>query len=243
MFQFKQFEINDDKCAMKVGTDGVLLGAWADIDPTKHLKILDIGTGTGLIALMMAQKTSTDTQILAIDIDGLAAEQAAFNAKQSRWKKNIEVKHISLQEFTKIYSTNLFDLIVSNPPYFEINPQSKTRQRQTARQMLELNFEDLLACVAQLIAPKGSFNVIVPYEHFFDSKLKFIDNHGFQITRLCRVFSTPEKQNPIRLLLTLGLNSDTPNPKTSEETLVIHQKDRIYTEQYKALTRDFYTIF
>src|SRR6478736_3632457 len=138
VFEFKQFKIKQDRCAMKVGTDAVLLGAW--VVPNGSKKILDIGTGTGVIALMLAQKSSAG--ILAIDIDRESTEQAGINVAESIFHSQIKVVHTSFQELVK-NSSEKFDLIVTNPPYFIDSFKNPSERSTTARHTDSLSFEDL----------------------------------------------------------------------------------------------------
>ena len=149
-FQFKQFTIRHDKCAMKVGTDGVLLGAWAGTESCN--RILDIGTGTGLIALMLAQRSKA--AIDAIDIEADACLQAQENAESSLFAGRINVFHSDLVDFAQA-STHLYGLIVSNPPYFVDSLKCPNLQRNTARHTDTLTLEDLLQYSRKLLAPQG----------------------------------------------------------------------------------------
>ena len=138
-FEFKQFTIKQDKCAMKVGTDAVLLGSWATANGS-HL-ILDVGTGTGIIAMMLAQKTIA--HIDAIDIDELACIQAAQNVSESKFFGRVEVMHTSLQQYVK-NAQKKYDLIITNPPYFEQSLKSSDEQRSCARHADVLPFDELI---------------------------------------------------------------------------------------------------
>ena len=151
-FAFKQFTIKQDRCAMKVGTDAVLLGCW--VIPNGSKTILDIGTGTGVIALMLAQKT--DAFIDAIDIDENAVKQAQENISDSKFSQRIKVTLNSFQDYSKD-TDKRFDLIVSNPPYFEQSLKSTDEQRSQARHAYVLPFEELLDGVVKILNPKGNF--------------------------------------------------------------------------------------
>ena len=137
-FQFKQFTVWHDKCAMKVGTDGVLLGAWASVQ-NAH-KILDVGTGTGLVALMLAQRSLPDADIIALEIDGAAAGQARENVTRSPWKERVEVVQTDFRDYQ---SSDKFDVIVSNPPYFVDSLECPDQQRNAARHNGSLTYEEL----------------------------------------------------------------------------------------------------
>lgn len=156
-FYFKQFHIHHDRCGMKVGTDGVLLGSWADISNKK--KILDIGTGSGLIALMLAQRSSSDTFIDGVEINGQAFEQACENVAISPWPTKIKLTHSSIQNFE--VETN-YDLVVCNPPYFIKSLKPTDQNRAQSRHTTDLTYPDLIASSKRLIAPNGILSVVLP---------------------------------------------------------------------------------
>ncbi len=232
-FEFKQFKINQDKCAMKVGTDAVLLGSWVKANDSKY--ILDIGTGTGIIALMLAQKS--DAKIDAIDIDENAFVQAQENVSNCKWKDKIQVYHQSLQEFSKD-KTAVYDLIVSNPPYFIDSSKALAEARTAARHTDSLAFEELLEGVMLLLHKKGRFCVILPYkeaELFRDlaaQKKLFLD-------KILRVKTRADKTEK-RLLMQFEFNPTT----FSESSITIEVGERHdYSDEYKALTKDYYLAF
>src|ERR1051326_3554605 len=156
-FFFKQFTIHQDKCAMKVGTDAVLLGAW--VDPKNAGRILDIGTGTGIIALMLAQKCSA--QIDTIDLDENSCIQARENVDNCPWRERINVIHTSLQHFSED-PTHRYDLVVTNPPYFEHSTKASEEKRTVARHTALLSSRALLECVLKLLEQIGRFCMIAP---------------------------------------------------------------------------------
>jgi len=155
-FQFQQFRVNQDQCAMKISTDVVLLGALAKVENPR--RILDIGTGTGVIALMLAQRFS-GAKITAIEIDGDAAKQAAENFRESQFSERLEVIHKRLQEFP---IDEKYDFIVSNPPFFPDHLKSQDSKRNKALHTDELSFEDLIEKTTQLLSDRGAFWVILP---------------------------------------------------------------------------------
>ena len=159
-FKFKQFTIHQNDTAMKVGTDGVLLGAWTKIK-TDTQNILDIGTGTGLIALMLAQKTLSSSQIDAVELDQLAYQQAKENFKLSNWSQKLQAINQSIQEFT-INTSKKYDLIISNPPFFRNSFASKNTQRQIARHTDSLSYDDLLYSVKKILLDDGIFQLSFP---------------------------------------------------------------------------------
>lgn len=233
-FTFKQFHIDHSRCAMKVGTDGTLLGAWAALPPHAK-KILDIGTGSGLIAIMAAQRHPT-AKITAIDIDKDCVMQATENAVASPWAERIEVIETPLQEYSQ---EEKFDVIISNPPYFADSMHSPDRQRTTARHTASLSFKELTDGVLRLLADDGLFAVILPTT---ESELLLSASRGRLFTwRRCEVWSTPES-GARRIML--ELKREPPKDLAKKEKIIIEQGGRhVYSEEYKALTADFYLNF
>lgn len=230
-FRFKQFTIEQDRTAMKVGTDGVLLGAWASIEHDPFA-ILDIGAGTGLIALQLAQRCNAEV-IDAIEIDDDAYEQAVDNFENSPWSDRLFCYHAGLDEFVdEIEDT--YDLIVSNPPFYTENYKTENTQRDTARFTDALPFEELLAGVAKFLEPTGIFCTIIPYkeyEHF----INLAKANGLFPKKTCHVKGNPEADFK-RSLLSFSFGE---GPNTVEE-LVIETTRHQYTEAYISLTKDFY---
>ena len=233
-FTFKQFHIDHSRCAMKVGTDGTLLGAWATLPPHAK-KILDIGTGSGLIAIMAAQRHPI-AKITAIDIDKDCVMQATENAVASPWAERIEVIETPLQEYSP---EEKFDVIISNPPYFADSMHSPDKQRTTARHTASLSFKELTDGVLRLLADDGLFAVILPTA---ESELLLSASRGRLFTwRRCEVWSTPES-GARRIML--ELKREPPKDLAQKEKIIIEQGGRhVYSEEYKALTADFYLNF
>lgn len=233
IFFFKQFSVNQDRCAMKVSTDAVLLGAWVNTDTPEN--ILDIGTGTGIIALMMAQRSTT--LIDAIDIDENACTQAKENFEASKWGNRINIHYCSFQDF--ILSTpKRYSLIVSNPPYFVDSSKSPEEARSKARHTDTLPFHELIEGVKQLLLPEGKFCVIFPLKEGELFK-GMAEKTGFYLTKLTRIKTTTEKIEK-RLLMQFEFNS---NP-LFENSIIIEKDERhSYTEEYKELTKDYYLGF
>ena len=233
-FTFKQFHIDHSRCAMKVGTDGTLLGAWATLPPHAK-KILDIGTGSGLIAIMAAQRHPI-AKITAIDIDKDCVMQATENAVASPWAERIEVIETPLQEYSP---EEKFDVIISNPPYFADSMHSPDKQRTTARHTASLSFKELTEGVLRLLADDGLFAVILPTA---ESELLLSASRGRLFTwRRCEVWSTPES-GARRIML--ELKREPPKDLAQKEKIIIEQGGRhVYSEEYKALTADFYLNF
>lgn len=230
-FRFRQFSVRHDRCAMKVGTDGVLLGAWAP----GGRSILDIGTGTGLIALMMAQRFP-EAHVTGIDIDGDAALQARENAADSPFGPRIEVAHSSLAGFVAAASPPLsFDSIVCNPPFFLHSLKNPDARRSVARHADSLPFADLFRGVAALLAPSGVFSAIVPAE-VFEAFTAEASIAGLFVSRLTRVRTTPRKPPKRSLVAFSRLRPDT----LAEEECVMSRADGSRSEWYRGLTTEFY---
>ncbi len=226
-FKFKKFTIWHDKCAMKVGTDGVLLGAWVNLDNART--VLDIGAGTGLVSLMIAQRCMAD--IVAVEIDDSAAKQCVENIYKSPWQNRIIVKN---DDFINCHFNEKFDIIVSNPPYFIDSLASPTCTRNMARHNDSLNFADMFAKVSNLLESNGEFSIIIPND---------IVDRVEHIAAKYKLFAAK------RLLVYPTLNSKvkrqiisfrfSTNDCESEE-LVLEIARHKYTREYINLTSFFY---
>ena len=227
-FTFKQFTIHHDRCAMKVGTDGVLLGAWVNLNHSH--RILDIGTGTGLIALMMAQRCN-DCNITAIDIDSEAVSQANENIQASPWKEKVVAIQQDIRSF---HPDDYFDTIVSNPPYFINSLKSSDTQRNTARHTDTLSAEELMQKTADLLTENGYFSIILPTEQI-EELILISERVGLYPSRRTHVITRPGLM-PKRTLMEFCKR------KTSflTDELVIELDRHVYSKEYIALTRDFY---
>jgi tRNA1Val (adenine37-N6)-methyltransferase len=231
-FQFKQFRIIQERSAMKVGMDGVLLGAWANASGAEH--ILDIGTGTGLIALMLAQKNAS-AQIDAIEIDRDACDEAMFNVQLSDWNSRIKLFCQSFQEFA---TENKYDLIVSNPPFFGNGIKAPAETRAQARHSDALPLDVLVSGAANLLQENGRIALVLPAEQLQDVE-NLAKLNGLFLSRLCRVKPNPLKPD-FRILIELCNRPTT----LQEETLMIEfEKHHDYTPDYRELTKDFYLKF
>lgn len=232
MFAFKKFSVNQDKTAMKIGTDGVLLGAWCPINKRPN-SILDIGTGTGIIALMLAQRTEAQ-QIDALEIEENAYEQAVDNFENSPWSDRLFCFHASLDEFVDDPEDE-YDLIVSNPPFYVEDYKTNDTHRDLARFQDAMPFEDLVAAVDLLLSENGIFAVIIPFkeeERFMDLCAK-MELFPIKITRVKGAHNTPI----VRSLMAFKRFELT--TLTSDE-LVIEINRHEYTDAYIELTKDFY---
>jgi len=218
---------------MKVGTDAVLLGAW--ITPNGSKNILDIGTGTGIIALMLAQKTSAS--IVAIDIDKESTEQARLNVAESVFK-NIDVLNVSFQDLVK-NSNQKFNLIVTNPPYFIDSLKSNKENRTIARHADLLPFEDLINGVKKLLDEKGKFCLILP-KNEAEMFREMAKQKGLYLSKLLRVRTRSDKDTEKRHLMQFEFKET----EFSESTLVIESdRNMKYSQEYKDLTKDYYLNF
>jgi tRNA1Val (adenine37-N6)-methyltransferase len=229
-FQFRQFTVFHDKCSMKVNTDGVLLGAWADADNIS--RALDVGTGSGLIALMIAQRS--EAMIDAVEIDPPAALQACENAGHSPWKDRIHVHPGSFQDFAS-NSAKKYDLIVSNPPFFRNSLKPSDKRRSNARHDLSLTLEELLKGTAPLLNPQGRLCVILPYPEK-DDFVELASIYRLYGKRITEVRSTPGTVFS-RVLMSFG---PVPSGAPERTELTIHEADGSYSEEYRELTKDFY---
>jgi tRNA1Val (adenine37-N6)-methyltransferase len=228
-FQFKEFTVHQDRCAMKIGTDGVLLGAWCDVNNANS--ILDIGTGTGLIALMLAQRSNAEL-IDAVEIEPEAYEQAVENFEESPWGDRLFCYHSDIQEFAEEIEDK-YDLIVSNPPYFQ-SDQQISGKRQLARQTVSLRYTELILACSKLLSPNGLSSFIIPFkeEEIF---LKIALEQGLFPSRLTRVKGTvtaPTKRSLISLSFIETV--------VQIEELILEKERHQYTDTYKEMVKDFY---
>ena len=232
MFTFKQFTVNQDRCAMKIGTDGVLLGAWCPID-NQPFSVLDIGAGTGILSLMLAQRTNAK-QIDAIEIDNDAFEQCVENFESSPWSDRLYCYHAGLDEFMD-EPEDQYDIIISNPPFYSEDYKSDNQQRDLARFQDALSFEDLIEAASMLLCENGIFSVIIPYkeESKFIGFAKECNLFPFKITRVKGTPTTEIKRSLLAF-------SFTKKRKVEEDELVIETSRHEYTDDYIKLTQDFY---
>ena len=219
---------------MKIGTDAVLLGAIADCSNCAN--ILDIGTGTGIIALMLAQKS--DSVIDCIDINPEAVKLTSENIKKSPWKNRLNVYHSSLQDFVPQYK---YDLIISNPPYFNTQIIAPDKNRAIARHVIELSLKDLALNVARLLKDNGIFYVIYPCEQAVDFTNN-AQNVGLNAKQVYEIFSKTNSQTPTRLI-TKYSKSKNQNESEPIKINIENENRHDYTKQYKQLTKDYYLKF
>ncbi len=231
-FEFKQFSVEQDRCAMKIGTDGVLLGAWAPIE-NNPFSILDIGAGTGIIALMLAQRSNAD-QIDALEIDENAYEQAVDNFENSPWSDRLFCYHAGLDEFMEEPEEE-YDIIVSNPPFYTEDYKTDNEQRDLARFADALPFEDLIEAADLLLSENGVLAVIIPFKEE-DAFMALANDYELYPSKITRVKGTPTTETK-RSLLAFSRNKKTDFPI---DELIIETARHQYTEKYIALTKDFY---
>ncbi|HMF70893.1 MAG TPA: methyltransferase [Flavitalea sp.] len=230
-FQFKQFRVVQNHTTHKVGTDGVLIGAWVSIGKGDQW-MLDIGTGTGLIALMLAQRSTAKTRIDAVEIEAVDAQQAQENVVQSQWPEKIRVHHTAVQQY---FPERSYDLIVTNPPYFVNSLLPPEEKRSQARHTHQLSFEDLLNNTARLLTKRGRLALILPYAE----GLNFIRLAcGFQLFPLRRtIFRTRSHKPPERVLVELGYEEQ---PESATEIILYVNESERWSEEYQNLTQEFY---
>ncbi|MDR0217971.1 MAG: methyltransferase [Enterobacteriaceae bacterium] len=230
-FTFKQFFVGHDKCAMKVGTDGVLLGAWAPVENSKCC--LDIGCGSGLIALMLAQRATEDTIIDAVELDADAAIQATENVRQSPWASSIRVWQQDIHAFARQNHAR-YDLIVSNPPYFEPAIACRDEARNQARYTESLTHQGLLECVEHMITASGLFCVVLPYQ--IGENLERMATECGWFTHY-RINIRDRLDKPLHRIL-LGFSRQKQEIQTCE--LHIRAIDGAYSNEFRQLVTDFY---
>ncbi|HXJ99434.1 MAG TPA: methyltransferase [Gelidibacter sp.] len=243
LFKFKEFAINQDRCAMKIGTDSVLLGAWTSIDDHPY-SILDIGAGTGILALMLAQRSQSVPMaaeiIDAIEIDDAAYEQCVENFESSPWSDRLFCYHAALDEFVKEFleddmeDMTTYDLIISNPPFYSDTYKSSDNQRDLARFVDAMPFRQLLESVSKLLSSEGQFSVVIPFSEEKEFIVLATKEHLYP-NRILRVQGTPQSEIK-RSFIQFSFKETTVNT----EHLIIETARHHYTEDYIALTKDFY---
>jgi tRNA1Val (adenine37-N6)-methyltransferase len=232
-FLFKQFSVEDDESSMRTGTDAVLLGAW--MSPENRSSILDIGTGCGVIALMMAQKSKAD--ITAIDIDGDSVRQASRNFRESPWNVRMKALHCSFQEFSR-QQKGTFELIVTNPPFFRNSLRSPLERRNFARHDDQLNIHDLLSGVKSILGHKGTFCLILPAEDSASFR-EIAQSYNLFPARQLLVRSKPGSK-PKRTAMEFSFSE---KEYVVSEEIILRREDNSFTENYRELTKDFYLDF
>lgn len=232
-FRFKEFSVAQDKCAMKIGTDAVLLGAWTAISSEVN-SILDIGTGTGIIALMLAQRSFAET-LDALEIDEDAYEQAVDNFENSPWGDRLFCYHAAFDEFVEEMQDEKYDLIVSNPPFFPNTSASEiTTSRETARSQASLPFEELLHGVSLLLSETGTFSLVIPKEEE-STILEIASSNKLYPNKITDVKGT-ETAKVKRSLITFQFIQK----EIERDVLILEESRHNYTPEYKKMVENFY---
>jgi len=233
-FQFKRFRINQDRSTFKVGTDSVLLGAWVDIGRVK--KILDIGTGTGLIALMVAQRS--DAEIHAVEIDEVSVLQAGENISNSPWTDRIRLFHASFQDFVSDIPDK-YDLVVINPPYFIDSYESPDPARSLSRHHVSLSLHELLKGIGEILDKSGIFALVLPVSEG-EKLLRMVNYYGLYLKRKTDILPVAGKE-VFRYLMEFTNEKEV---KVQQSELIIQDRtSREFTKEYKDITKDFYLNF
>ncbi len=230
-FKFKEFSVSQDKCAMKIGTDGVLLGAWTALK-NNPFSVLDIGAGTGVLSLMLAQRSNAQN-IEALEIDTDAYEQCSENFENSPWADRLFCYHASLLEFVEEIE-DTYDLIICNPPFYSEDYKTDNSARDLARFNDAMPFEHLIYAIANLLSKEGLFSVVIPYKEETD----FVDlasKSGLFPNRMLRVKGNPDSEIK-RSLLEFSFQKS----EIEISELIIETARHQYTEDYINLTKDFY---
>ncbi|RNI29562.1 methyltransferase domain-containing protein [Rufibacter immobilis] len=232
-FRFKQFLIKQDQCAMKVCTDSCVLGAYAHVASAR--RILDIGAGTGLLSLMVAQRAE-EAQIEAVEIDPAAAAQAQENIAQSPWADRVKLFPVSLQEFAATQPTP-YDVIISNPPFFQASLKSTDTIKNQAKHTETLAFSEIISFAHQFLAPEGKLHILLPPHEakVFEAEAQA---HGFHSQHILWLEATPGG----KLLRAIHTYAQQATPLT-QKTLPVREKDNSYTLSFRNLLQDYYLIF
>ncbi|HMK17662.1 MAG TPA: methyltransferase [Chitinophagaceae bacterium] len=236
-FQFKQFTIHQDRCAMKVTTDACLFGAWVAEEVRSQESgvgsSLDIGTGTGLLALMLAQK-NPEMKIEAIEINKEAAEQAKINAGSSPWKEQINILQADVKGFS---FEKEFDLIISNPPFYENEIRSASDSKNVAHHSDNLTLKELLVIIKNNLSKTGIFFLLLPYKRNEEIK-KLLKDHELNISKILFVRQSV-KHDYFRIMLK-GKLGDQENIETEFNEMSIWDDDQQYTTEFKQLLKNYY---
>ncbi|MBX2814626.1 MAG: methyltransferase [Saprospiraceae bacterium] len=229
-FQFKQFKVVDRASTMKIGIDAVLLGAWAD--HANPQRILDIGTGCGVVMLMLAQRFA-DAQVLGVEIDANAAEEAKQNALTTPWHDRLKILQRSIQEYA-LQEDEKYDLVVCNPPFFSGGTLSRNMRKNDVRHTVKLSHQDLLRAARSMLHKTGIFSVVLPLLE----GLRFAElarTYGMHLVRKTSI-SAHASEKPNRVLLSFAIQSQ----PTEEDQLVIYDGEERWSNEFWHLTKDFY---
>ncbi|WP_038908770.1 tRNA(1)(Val) (adenine(37)-N(6))-methyltransferase TrmN [Dickeya oryzae] len=236
-FTFKQFFVAHDRCAMKVGTDGVLLGAWTSLH--QETRILDIGCGSGLLALMLAQRSGGQVPVDGVELDAAASAQAADNVALSPWADAIRIYQADILAYARDTASR-YSLIVSNPPYFSPGVDCASTQRAQARYTTTLTHDALLDCASRLLTPEGRFCVVLPVSGAEDFLTLAQQLAWHADIRVDVADSASRPVNRVLLSLRRAGESEISAIAVNRTSLIIRDDDRQYSSSFQALTRDFY---
>lgn len=234
-FKFKQFTINQDQCAMKVCTDACVLGAWADVENGE--RILDIGAGTGLLSLMIAQRSAA-ASIEAVELDTDAYAQAQENIANSPFKSRIAVFNVAIQEFS---SDERYDCIVTNPPFFQSDLRSPDLKINQAHHSESLTFDDLLESVDRLLTANGKWNILLPVDEGIIFQ-ELAGKAGWFLQRKLTLFHQKDKK-PFRLVMVFSKLELADNRVVNQDLLIYDEDGRTYHPEFQKLMKDYYLIF
>jgi len=232
MFRFQKFTVVQENAAMKVGTDGVLLGAWPPVDH-QPLRILDVGAGTGLVALMLAQRTD-DSMIDAVEIDDFACVDAEINFKESPWSDRLKLYNTSLQSFAE-KSEFSYDLIVSNPPFFSGSLKNPNQRKAVARHNGGLSQEDLVSGVLKLLSKQGRFSLILPEADYNIFRLKAARAGLFESQRL---EVSPNPGRPVKRIVSEWRKVFL--EESVVEEMVLELSRHHYSDRFRRMVSEFY---
>lgn len=230
-FNFKQFKVKQDRCAMKIGTDSVLLSTWTNIK-NNPFSVLDIGAGTGVISLILAQRSNAQL-IDAIEIEDNAYEQCVDNFEQSPWSDRLFCYHASLKDFVNEIE-DMYDLIICNPPFYSENYKTESKQRDLARFQDAMPFNHLLESASKLLATNGVFSVVIPFKEE-DHFIALASKYDLKPSRILHVKGNPTSEIK-RSCIEFTFNKN----EVIIETLIIENKRHEYTQNYIDLAKDFY---
>jgi len=228
-FHFKQFSINHHNSTMKVGTDAILLGCWCDISNAEM--ILDIGTGSGIIALLMAARSKA--KIDAVELDKLSASEASENFSSSRYSKQLNIYNLDFNDFVK-RAEQKYDVIISNPPFFSNDLLPLNPSRKAARHINELTHNKLCEGAKKLLTKDGRFNIVLPVNLFTDF-IKTAQSYGLHLYRKLLIYAKPGK-NPNRVNLEFRFEN---RSKVIVEKITIRDENGLHSEQYKNFVDNF----
>ena len=237
-FQFKQFTVHQEHTAMKVCTDACLFGAWTALDPQIQVaqKILDIGSGTGLLSLMLAQKSTA--LITAIEIEDGAYKQTKANFEASPWQDRLQVEHLPIQDYAANYKHLLYDCVITNPPFYEGDLQSPNASKNVASHSVALPWEDLATAAATLLQDHGAWFVLVPTLRAYTMQ-KLAGNYGMQLSQEVLMYNDA-KHLPIRAMLKFIKQPET---AIQRNKIIIKNDDQSYSPEFTFLLKEYYLHF